>query len=396
MTANFTHMKKETLSFSKEQVTKIVTDLKDSGTDNSGLMKVFLEAMMRAERQEHNELHNDQSNGYRSRKAFGHGRVLELTVPRTRHGNFYPVLLSVLKDQRAEMDRLGFSLYTKGLTTEQVGEVFEEIYGQAYSKQSISRMADMAREEVLGWLERPLESYYPIIYIDCTFVSVRRAGAVRKEAFYSILGVLPDRTREVLTIVAHPSESATIWREVFRDLKHRGLEEVNLVVSDSLSGIEDAVAAEFSGADHQLCVVHLMRNMAKKVNHNDRKRLMEEVKEIIYTYDRHRTPDQAYAEFQQLCNRWAENYRSFRNIAANDRYCMYFTFLKFNRAIHSMIYSTNWIERLNRDYKRVLKMRGALPNEQAVLVLMASVAINKKAYERKLPTIDRESSFTWL
>ena len=261
-------------------------------------------------------------------------------------------------------------------------------------------MADMAREEVLGWLERPLESYYPIIYIDCTFVSVRRAGAVRKEAFYSILGVLPDRTREVLTIVAHPSESATIWREVFRDLKHRGLEEVNLVVSDSLSGIEDAVAAEFSGADHQLCFVHLMRNMAKKVNHNDRKRLMEEVKEIIYTYDRHRTPDQAYAEFQQFCNRWAENYRSFKNIAANDRYCMCFTFLKFNRAIHSMIYSmiysTNWIERLNRDYKRVLKMRGALPNEQVVLVLMASVAINKKAYERKLPTIDRESSFTWL
>ena len=389
-------MKTKPLTFTKEQVTQIVGDLKASGQDNSSLMKIFLEAMMNAEREEYKIEHNDSSNGFRSRKAFGQGRIMELKVPRTRHGNFYPVLLTVLKHQREEMDRIGFMLYNKGLTTEQVGEVFGEIYGRSYSKQSISRMADMAREEVLSWLERPLEPYYPIIYVDCTFVPVRRNGAVRKEAYYSILGVLPDRTREVLALVAHPTESAIGWRAVLQSLRERGVREIGLVVSDGLSGIEDAVAAEFTGADHQLCVVHLMRSMTKKVANKDREQLINDLREVFQDTAHETNPEHVYGKFRRLCEKWGRHYRSINRMVNDSRYEMYFTYIKYHHSIRSMVYSTNWIERLNKDYKRVLRMRGALPNEKAVLVLLGAVAIQKKAYHRKLPKINNETRyFRW-
>jgi putative transposase len=118
-------------------------------------MKIFLEAMISAERSVHNQAHEDKIHGYPTRRAFGGGRVMELRVPRTRFGLFYSILLNVLKDQQAEMERLIFCLYTAGLTTEQIGEIFDDIYGKHYSKQKISQMMDFAREEIQAWLERP-------------------------------------------------------------------------------------------------------------------------------------------------------------------------------------------------------------------------------------------------
>lgn len=122
---------------------------------NSGMqqvLKISMEAIMRAERQEHNLNSKDLSNGFRSRKSFGQGKILELRVPRTRQGNFYPVLLSLLKDQEEESRKLAFSLYGAGLTTTQVGELFEEIYGRHYGTSQVSRMFNFAREEVAQWL----------------------------------------------------------------------------------------------------------------------------------------------------------------------------------------------------------------------------------------------------
>ena len=387
----------KTLKFSTEQVTKIVSDLKTTGTDSCGLMKIFLEAMMSAEREEYKVAHQDMSNGYRPRRAYGQGKVLELKVPRTRFGNFYPVLLSVLKDQQAEMERLSFSLYSAGLTTLQVGEIFEQIYGKHYSSSSISRMADHAREEVSAWLERPLDSYYPILYIDCTFVPVRRAGAVTKEAFYTVLGVRQDRTREVLSIVNLPSESAIGWRQAFEQLQERGVQEIGLLVSDGLKGLGDSLASVFSGTPHQLCVVHLMRHLAGKVKRADRKRLMEELKEVFSNSDSNQSQQSGYQQFNQLCNRWTEHYSSFSALCGNLDYLPYFTYLNYHPKVRPMLYTTNWIERLNRDYKRTLKMRGALPNPEAVILLMARVALTRKAFDRKLPHLNKEeNAFKWL
>jgi transposase-like protein len=149
------------------------------------------------------------------------------------------------------------------MTTEQVGEIFGDLYGKEYSTSQISRMFDYARKDVAEWLKRPLEKYYPILYIDATFISTRRGDQVSKESYHTILGVRADRSREVLAIVNFPVESASAWLDVFVELKNRGVETTNLVVSDSLSAIEDSVWRVYPEAEVQLCVVHLERNVEK-------------------------------------------------------------------------------------------------------------------------------------
>ena len=158
------------LNFTQEQVTKILEEIAAEKDGYNKVLKYSLEALMRAERTIHNQTNGDVSNGYRWRRAFGAQKQLQLEVPRSRNTNFYPFLLAVIKDQEQELKELAFSLYGSGLTTEQVGEIFKEIYGKKYSTTQVSRLFDYARKEVNDWLLRPLERYYPVIYIDATFI----------------------------------------------------------------------------------------------------------------------------------------------------------------------------------------------------------------------------------
>lgn len=386
-----------TLNFSSEQVTKILTEVANTEDGYNKVLQISIEALMRAERAEHLSLNeNDKGNGFRSRKSFGLGKILELRVPRTRQGAFYPVLLGVLKDQQAESQRLAYSLYSKGLTSMQVGDLFEEIYGRHYSKASVSNMMDYAREEVKYFLERQLDSYYPIIYVDAVFISTRRVDHVTKEAYYTVLGVKQDRTREVLAIINMPTESATGWKEVFVDLRNRGLQKLGLVVSDGLNGIEDALASIYSGTAHQLCVVHLQRNILNHIKASDKQAAANDLKNVFVMYDPNDTPKVGIARFKSFANKWSKKYPSVRRMADNPRYELYFTFLQYHPAVRSMIYTTNWIERLNKDYKRVTKMRGALPNSEAVILLLGGVAIGRSNYERKIPKLNYENTlFHW-
>lgn len=384
------------LHFTQEQITNILQEIANGEAGMQQVLKISLEAIMRAERQEHNNDYSDHSNGYRPRKSFGSGKILELRVPRTRQGNFYPVLLSLLKDQEEESRKLAFSLYGAGLTTNQVGELFEEIYGRYYSNSHVSRMFNFAREEVAQWLERPLDPYYPIVYIDATYIATRRGDSVMKEAYYTILGVRPDRTREVLCIVNFPTESALAWQEVFSMLKSRGVRELGLVVSDGLKSIEDAVAREYPGTSHQLCVVHLQRNILKEVKPKHKQQVSEDLKDIFRTDDRNDTIAHAYERWLAFCGRWGVTYKSIGRRAQDERYRLYFTYIGYDHRIRSMIYSTNWVERLNRDYKRTTRMRGALPNPEATILLLGHVAMTRKAYLRKTPRLDYEDQkFKW-
>jgi putative transposase len=157
------------------------------------VLKLSLEALMRAEREEYKKENTDMSNGYRPRKSVGRGKMLELQVPRTRHGNFYPLILGLLRNQEEEARQIAFKLYGAGLTTSQVGELFGDIYGKKYSTSQVSRIFDFARDEVKQWLRCPLEPYYPILMIDATFIYTRRVDCVSKEGYYTILGVKEDR-----------------------------------------------------------------------------------------------------------------------------------------------------------------------------------------------------------
>lgn len=384
------------MNFTREQNYEILEKLINQKNGLEEILQMSLEILMKAEREEHNIKNSDLSNGYRYRKTYGHGRVLELKIPRTRNGNFYPVILGLLRDQEEEAQRLAFKLYGAGLTTDQVGDIFKEVYGRNYSTSQVSRMFDYAREEVQNWQNRPLDNNYPIIFIDATYVPTRRVDSVSKEAYYTILALKSDMTREVLGVFNNPTESASFWHDIFENLKKRGVKEVGLVVSDGLNGIETTIHKHFPMADVQLCAVHLQREILKYVKPKHKQEISMDMKEVFTTDKSFDTPEQGLQRWKDFCRKWGVLYPNIAKKAENQRYIYYFTYLKYHTKIRSMIYSTNWIERLNRDYKRTTKMRGALPNPDAALLLLCNVAMTRKYYDYKIVAFKAETKFKWV
>ena len=378
------------MEFTKEQISEIMCKHSERENGLHDLLEIMLESMMVAERGEYLRTagEGNKGNGYRLGHTYGQGRKLEFKIPRDRYGNFHPRILAVLKNQEEECDRLAGALYSKGLTQSQVGDIFDEIYGEHYSKSSISRMIQYMREDVSKWLDRPLERYYPIVFIDCVFIKVRRARSCSAEAFYVIMAVKEDKTREVLGIYNNPEESASGWGEMLKKIKGRGVEKIGLIVADGLKGLDTAVGDPFPNVPLQRCTTHLKRNLLGKVKHGDKMSLSEDLRDVFRTGDRSYTRDDAWRKWQGLCDKWGASYRSFKTMRDDLYYMDYFTYLDYDSRIQSMIYTTNWIERLQKDFRRVTRMRGAMPNDESVLTLMGKTAMDKDSYGRQLPRID--------
>ncbi len=352
------------------------------------LMEIMLESMMVAERGEFlAENPGNKGNGYRPGSTYGQGRKLEFRIPRDRYGNFHPRILAILRDQEEECDRLAGVLYTKGLTQEQVSDVFDQIYGQHYSKSSISRMVECVRTQVSEWLERGLEEYYPVVFVDCVHIKIHRRRSVATEAFYVALAVTEEGTREVLGIFNMPQESATGRGDIFDTLEDRGVQRIGLMVADGIKGLDTVIGEKFPGTPLQRCVTHLKRNMFAKVRHGDKAAMAADLRDIFRTGQHDYTVEMAWTKWQEMCDRWDKDYRAIKLLRNNPDYKAYLTYLNYAPEIQAMIYTTNWIERLNRDFRRVTRMRTAMPNEGSVLTLMGSVAMDHKAFDRALPNI---------
>lgn len=372
----------------KEQISEQMRKHAEKKNGLHDLMEIMLESMMVAERGEFlSENPGNKGNGYRPGHSYGQGKKLEFRIPRDRYGNFHPQILAILRDQEVECDRLAGVLYTKGLTQEQVSDVFDQIYGQHYSKSSISRMVECIRTQVNEWLERGLEEYYPLVFVDCVHIKIHRKRSVASEAFYVALAVTEEGTREVIYIGNMPVESAVGWGEIFDALKDRGLQRVGLMVADGIKGLDTVVGEKFPGTQLQRCVTHLKRNMFAKVRHGDKAALAADLRDIFRTGQRDYTVETAWSKWQDMCDRWGKDYLSIKRLRDNPDYKAYLTYLNYAPEIQGMIYTTNWIERLNRDFRRVTRMRTAMPNEESVLTLMGSVAMDHKAFDRVLPNI---------
>lgn len=390
-------LKETRIQFTKKQLQSIINLELEKENGLNDLFAMMVNGLMLSERKvflERREAPGNKGNGYRQATRSGIGSKLSLSIPRDRLGVFKPVLLGLLDEKEDQVKNLCFELYGKGLTTRQIEEVIENIYGSSYSKSSVSRITTDFSALVDAWLNRSLDQYYPIVYIDAIHVKVRR-DRVATEAFYVLLGLKEDLTREVLSIVNIPQESASGWEEVLHAIKERGVDQVGLFVFDDLTGLDVVIGKVFASSMHQKCVLHFQRNLNKHIRATDRKVFAKELSTVFDPDNAQYTAPQAIARFKKILDKWSKNYPKLRVTANREDLDSIFTYLQFDYRIRRMIYTTNWIERLNKSFRRTLKMRNALPTPKAAITLIGYVAMEmeEKKYSYPITNFQFDANF---
>lgn len=365
------------LKLSKKQLQLVINDHMDRDHGLNELFTMMINGLMISERQaflKEESIDGNKGNGYRRATRSGIGSKLELQIPRDRLGVFQPVILGLLNQQEEKVKDLCFELYGKGLTTRQIEDVVSKMYGSSYSKSSISRITTDFSEMVNAWLERKLDRYYPVVYIDAIHLKIRR-DTVATEAFYVLLGLKDDYTREVLGIINIPQESASGWEEVLKSIRARGVGEVGLFVFDDLTGLDTVIGKVFAHSMQQKCTIHFQRNLSKHVRRSEKESFCQELKEVFNPDLVDQRVETAVARLKKMLGSWTKKYPKLNHTINRNDLETVFTHLNFDYRIRRMIYTTNWIERLNKSFRRTLKMRNALPSSQAAITLMGYVAI---------------------
>jgi putative transposase len=312
-------------------------------------------------------------------------------------------MLELLKEDESRIKEACFELYSKGLTTKDVGSIIEKLYGKSYSESSISNISKGFYKQMQQWRERPLENNWIAIYIDAIFVKVRR-DTVQSEAFYVLLGLKDDLTRDVLGVYNYPTESSTNWIEIAKNIEERGVKEVNLFVSDGLPGIEDALKQVFPKTPLQTCIVHYQRNLMKNIRPSNKQEFGKDLKEIFNPNLNDDTVEKAKNRLKEAALKWQKIYPKVSekmSLDAQNKNIL-FEYMKYDYRVRPMIYTTNWIERLNKSFRKTLKVRGALPSVESALVLISKTAIDMSNntysykisnfnFDQKLVTFKNES-----
>ena len=331
------------------------------------LVKQVLEAMLEIEVEEHlgyakhdpaGRGSGNSRNGTTSKTVRGDFGEVEIETPRDRDGSFQPKIVAKRQTTLGDFSEKIISLYARGMTTREIEEHLQQMYGIEVSAQFISRATDQLQQQIVEWQNRPLERLYPVIYVDGLRVAVRTDKGVIKKCVYVVLGVSDSGKQEVLGLWIEETEGARFWLKVFNDLKARNLVDILILCGDGLNGLREAVAAVYPYADVQLCVVHHVRNVTKFVAYKDRKSFCADMREI-YTAP---TVEAAELALQRLDAAWGTRYpmsiRSWRT-----HWDSLTTFLKYPVELRRIIYTTNAIESLNAQMRKNIANRKVFPHD---------------------------------
>ncbi len=374
------------MELTKKQTEEVLSNFLEKENGLNDVLQMTLNAMMHSERAEHlKSTVGNKGNGYRLGKVFGFGTQLELRIPRDRQSAFAPTILALFRDQEHYLKEVSFQMYSKGLTTRDISEVMETIYGKSYSKSTVSNISQSFYSQMEAWINRPLDAHYLGFYIDGLHVKLKRDGKYQNECFYIILGLKEDYTREIVAIVNFPSESAQGWKQIFSDIKNRGVKSIGIIVSDGLAGLDNTIAQSFPNTPHQKCCVHLQRNLSAMVRREDKKELAQDVRNVLSPDNENHTKEKAIVLVNELADKWQKKYHRLSKYILKMEWEPYFTYLDYHVKIRRMLYTTNWIERFNRCARRTLKIRGAFPNEESVTALITSTAMDKTEKTYKYP-----------
>ena len=379
-----TMMNHKKLQAMAEELAKDIKTPGDLGQLSSFLTKLTVEAALKGEMNHHlgynkNEPtghHTGNSrNGYSSKKLKGDHGELDIQSPRDRNSTFEPQLIKKGQSRITGMDDQILSLYAKGMSTRDIVDAFQDMYGADISAGLVSQVTNSVLEKMVEWQSRPLDAVYPIVYLDCIVLKIRQDKRVINKAIYLVLGINIEGHKERLGMWVSENEGAKFWLSVLTDLQNRGVEHILIACVDGLKGFPDAINTVYPDAKIQLCIVHMVRHSLKLVPWKDYKAVTADLKSIYQSV----TEQEASLELERFAHKWSDKYpqisKSWRSNWENLT-----TIYDYPADIRKVIYTTNAIESLNSVIRKSVKTRKVFPSDDAALkvVFLAIEAASKK------------------
>ncbi len=360
-------MKKEELEAFARQAAKHIKTEDDLNDIRQIFTKVTVEAALNAELEDHlgyekNTQSNSSNrrNGSTSKTLRTEDGSFELNTPRDRKGSFDPKLVKKHQTRFTSMDDKILSLYAKGMSTREIVSTFKEMYGADVSASLISKVTDAVIEQVIEWQSRPLDSVYPIVYLDCIVIKIRQDKQVINKSVYLALGVTMEGQKELLGLWLSENEGAKFWLSVLTELQNRGVSDILIACVDGLKGFPDAITSAYPNTQIQLCIVHMVRNSVRYVPWKDYKAVTADLKRIYQST----TEEEALLALEQFSEIWDGKYpqisRSWRSHWDNLN-----TLFNYPPEIRKAIYTTNAIESLNSVIRKAIKKRKLFPTDDA-------------------------------
>lgn len=361
----------------KEELRRQIREGKEVSIDGildefKGLLKEALQTATEEELTSHlgYEKHQESDNpNYRN----GHNKKtlkskygeVDVSMPRDRDGTFEPKLIQKRETLLKGSEDLILSLYTKGMSVRDIQHHLDDLYGYELSEQTISNITSAILDKAKEWQNRPLETIYPIIFMDATVLKVRVDRVVKNIAAYIMLGITLDGKKEIIGIWIGENETSKYWLTLLNELKNRGVEDVLIFAIDGLNGFNQAIQAVYPQSEIQRCIVHQIRNSLKYVSWKDRKAVAKDLK-TIYTANTEEDAQLALTEFNDI---WGKKYPHI-SISWQTHWNELSTFFKYPQAIKTLIYTTNPIESLNSNIKRKTKSKGSFPTIDSAFKLL--------------------------
>lgn len=317
----------------------------------------------------------DYRNGTKPKVLRSSYGEIPIDVPQDRDGDFEPKIVQKRKKDISGIEQKIIAMYAKGLSTRQISEQIEDIYGFDISEGMVSDITDKLLPEIEEWQKRPLSDVYPIVFIDAVHFSVRDERVVKKLAAYVILGVNADGIKEVLGIYIGENESSKYWLGVLNELKNRGVKDILVLCADGLTGIKESIAASFPNTEYQRCIVHQIRNTLKFVADKDKKEFSKDLKSIYQAANE----EIGYQNMIEVSKKWEKHYpNSMKSWQQN--WDAIVPMFKFSADVRKVIYTTNAIESLNSTYRRLNRQRSVFPSDTALLkaLYLATYEATKK------------------
>ena len=346
------------------------------------LLGSTIQEMMEAEMDEHlgyDKYERSSVSNYRNGTKTKHVRSkygeFDIDVPQDRQSTFEPKIVQKRQKDISAIDDKIISMYAKGMTTRQISDTIEDIYGFEVSEGMVSDITDKLLPEIENWQNRPLSAVYQVIFIDAVHFSVRDDGIIRKLAAYIVLGINDEGKKEVLAIEVGENESSKYWLSVLNCLKNRGVQDILVLCADGLSGIKEAITAAYPSTEYQRCIVHQVRNTLKYVADKDKKEFASDLK-TIYTAPDEKT---GLKQLETVTKKWEVHYPNAMK-RWSDNWDVITPIFKFSSEVRKVIYTTNSIESLNSSYRRLNRQRSVFPSSQALLkaLYLATFEATKK------------------